>query len=84
MGAGILRRRVYDQEYMEVREDNLAEVAEWCGGELEEDGGCVRVPTFHGQEPAFPGMFVLKGKVDFYPVGDRVKEEGYEEIKAAS
>ena len=84
MPAGILRRRVYDQEYMEVRADNLAEVAEWCGGECYEDRGYVDVPTFHGQEKAFPGMFVLKGHVDFYPVGDRVKEAGYEEIKAAS
>ena len=71
---------------MEVTEANLAEVADWCGGELDDETtpSCVLVPTFHGQEPAFPGEIVVGGKFDYYPIKPEVYAQAYETVKAAT
>lgn len=81
-GAGVARHRLYEVPYMEVTADNLCEVAEWCGGELDDETTptCVLVPTIDGQMPAFPGWCVVKGQVDFYPRSPALFAAGFEVV----
>ena len=55
---------------MQLDASNGREIADWCGGEYQVDRGEYRVivPTMHGQIPAYPGEWIIRGIVDFYPM----------------
>lgn len=51
-----------------VKDDNLARVAEWCGGKpITQAGRGVIVPTINGNTTAWVGHYIVKGVSDFYP-----------------
>ena len=79
MGAGKYRKRPIIAECMQLADGEVPwhehmgtaeQVAEWCGGDVETRNGEKRViiPTMHGQIPAYPGEWVIRGIVDFYPM----------------
>jgi hypothetical protein len=69
MEAGKARKRPVVVDYVEMTEDNGAEVAKWCSGEWIEEAGVVAVPTMRGQLPAYPSDRIVRGThEEVYPI----------------
>ena len=60
------------------------EVAEWCGGDVEENKATgekrVIIPTLHGQIPAYPGEWVVRGIIDHYPLKKDQFPQAYDKV----
>ena len=91
MGAGKYRKRPIIAECMQIddgkvpRHEHLGtaqEVAEWCGGLYQTKDGLerVKIPTMHGQIPAYPGEWVIRGVVDFYPMPAAQFAKAYDRV----
>ena len=91
MGAGKYRKRPIVAECMQIDDGiepwhehmgSVEEVAEWCGGEVEDKNGEKRVmiPTMHGQIPAYPGEWVVHGIIDCYPLKKHQFPQAYDKV----
>lgn len=88
MEIGRARKRPVVVEYAKITQDNGAEVAAWCGGEWDERGGVVLVPTIHGQVPAradtLPYVMHQFDPDEYYPVRDDVFALSYDDMGAGA
>lgn len=73
-----------------VTEDNIVEVAAWCGGNVLEMSGewmalslnrCVMIPTMEGNMRGDVGSYVIRGvQGEFYPCRADIFVATYEEV----
>lgn len=76
------RAKPCDIEAVQVTDDNMEDVANWCGGAFEKPYW-IRVPTVHGYVPCAVGDWVAKGTHDFYPIDAEAFAERWEEVEAS-
>lgn len=74
------RSKPAEIEAVQVTEENIIQIAEWCNGTAVQPYW-VKVPTLHGFTSAKPGDWVAKGSQDFYPIDAQAFADRWEEIE---
>lgn len=87
MEAGTYWHLPVKVQAMQVTAGNLADVADWCGGEIgKPEGGnqCIWVPTIGGQRPAWLGWWIVMRGLppEFYPLRPDVFPQSYTDTPA--
>lgn len=66
-------------EAVEITEENIHDVALWCGGHVSDGNTFLLIPTLEGEMQGRLGDFIIKGvKDEFYPCKPDIFNETYE------
>lgn len=75
-------------EMVQITEENIWEVAEWCGGAAlntmhpESSQHFIRLNTREGEVQAYQGDFIARGiEGEFYPIGKEIHEKTYDKVE---